>query len=66
MSLQPENFAPVPEQTTYFAKAAFPRGNFCLKLRDELGTIYQDQQFKTLFSKEGQPTLAPWRASSSN
>lgn len=61
MSLQPENLSPVPQQTAQVAKAAFPRGNFCLKLRDELGAIYQDEQFRALFSREGQPALAPWR-----
>src|SRR5437667_6484911 len=61
MSLQPENLSPVPQQTAQVATAAFPSGNFCLKLRDELGTIYQDEQFSALFSKEGQPALAPWR-----
>ena len=30
-------------------------------MRDEPGTLYQDEQFVKLFSSEGQPALAPWR-----
>ncbi len=32
-----------------------------MKMRDELGTLYQDKMFVALFPKEGQPALAPWR-----
>lgn len=61
MSLQPQKPGDVPADTARIAKAAFPKGNLCLKLRDELGPIYEDEQFSELFSKEGQPALAPWR-----
>ena len=61
MSLQPQKMKAIPEETNRVAKAAFPKGNFCLKLRDELGTVYEDEQFTELFSKEGQPALVPWR-----
>ena len=30
-------------------------------MRDALGTIYQDQDFIDLYSKDGQPAIAPWR-----
>ena len=61
MSLKPQKPGDVPAETARIAKAAFPKGNLCLKWRDELGTIYEDEQFSELFSKEGQPALAPWR-----
>jgi len=61
MSLQPQKVETFPAETARVATAAFPKGNFCLKLRDELGTLYQDEQFVKLFSSEGQPALAPWR-----
>jgi transposase len=32
-----------------------------MKMRDELGSIYQDQMFVTLFPRRGQPAEAPWR-----
>jgi len=61
MSLQPQKVETIPAETVRVAKAAFPKGNFCLKLREELGTLYQDEQFVKLFSSEGQLALAPWR-----
>jgi transposase len=39
----------------------FPKGNSYLTLRDELGTLYRDEDFAGLFSKRGQPALPPWR-----
>jgi transposase len=32
-----------------------------MRLRDELGGIYQDEQFGSLFPSRGQPAEAPWR-----
>jgi transposase len=32
-----------------------------MRLRDEMGTLYEDQTFAPLFSDMGQPALAPWR-----
>ncbi len=61
MSLQPHAIDPVPEETARIARAAYPRGNVYMQLRDELGTIYQDQAFAHLFSPCGKPALAPWR-----
>jgi len=61
MSLKPEPIIPVPEQTVLVARAAFPKGNVFIKMRDELGTLYQNQDFAALFSTTGQPALAPWR-----
>ena len=61
MSLQPQSLIPIPTQTQQVAQAAFPKGNLYLKMRDELGTLYEDQDFAGLFPKRGQPALAPWR-----
>ena len=61
MSLHPHALAPVPEDTARVAHAAFPKGNPYLLLRDTLGTIFQDDDFTTLFSLVGQPSLPPWR-----
>lgn len=61
MSMHPQPIAPVPEDTVRIARAAFPKGNLYMKMRDELGTIYQDQQFAPLFPTRGQPAEAPWR-----
>lgn len=61
MSLKPEGIGPVPEETARVARAAYPKGNVYLKMRDELGTIYDDAAFAHLFPNNGQPAEAPWR-----
>ena len=61
MSLHPQPLEPVPEETARIAHAAFPTGNPYLTLRDELGTLFQDDDFVDLYAHEGQPGLPPWR-----
>jgi len=61
MSLHPEPIEPVPEETARVARAAFPRGNPCVQLRDLLGSIYADADFADLFPRRGQAAEAPWR-----
>lgn len=61
MSLKPDPIGSIPEETARIAKAVFRKGNTYLKLRDELGVLYADEDFAALFPKRGQPALAPWR-----
>lgn len=61
MSLHPKPIPPVPEETLRVAHAAFPKGNIYLQLRDNLGSIYIDEDFADLFSVKGQPAQSPWR-----
>jgi transposase len=61
MSLHPREIPPVPEETRRVARAAFPRGNIYMRLRDELGVVYSDQLFAALFPSRGQPAASPWR-----
>ncbi len=61
MSLKPTPMQPVPKETVIVARAAFPKGNPYLTLRDELGPIFRDEDFADLFPAEGQPALPPWR-----
>jgi transposase len=56
-----EPLGPVPEETARVARAAFPRGTRWMRLRDELGVIYEDGAFQSLFSTRGRPAEAPWR-----
>jgi transposase len=51
----------VPEETARIARAAFPKGNGYLRVRDALGTLYTDEAFADLFPTHGQPAEAPWR-----
>ncbi len=61
MCLHPELIPPVPEITAKVAKAAFPKGNKYMRLRDELGAFYQDEEFAQLYPNQGQSAIAPWR-----
>src|SRR5918999_5708967 len=61
MSLKPMPIPPVPSDTARIARAAFPKGNLYLKLRERVGTILQDEDFAALFAKDGAPGLPPWR-----
>ena len=61
MSLRPQPIGSIPEQTAHIAHAAFPKGHPYLTLRDHLGTIFQDEDFATLFPAWGYPGLPPWR-----
>lgn len=61
MSLQTTSNQEIPLQTVEVARAAFPKGHPYITLRDELGTLYSDEDFVKLFSKRGQPAISPWR-----
>jgi transposase len=61
MSPRSQPLEPVPEDTTRVARAALPKGNPYLTLRDQLGTIFQDEDFAALFPSGGQPGLSPGR-----
>ncbi|MEI2610154.1 MAG: IS1182 family transposase [Candidatus Promineifilaceae bacterium] len=59
MSLAPRTHEPIPDETVRVARAAFPKGNIYLRLRDELGPIFADAQFADLFAWRGQPGESP-------
>lgn len=61
MSLHPQTFYLVPEQTSQVAQAAFPKGNIYMQMYDELGMLYKDQQFTSLFASRGRPAISPTR-----
>src|SRR5574341_265367 len=61
MSLRRQMIAPVPEDTERVARAAFPKGNVYMTLRDEFGPVYEDKVFAELYAVRGQPAEAPWR-----
>jgi transposase len=61
MSLPREGLHRVPVETARVAHAAFPDGNVYLRLRDELGTLFDDALFAAVYSIEGQPALHPWQ-----
>jgi transposase len=61
MSLHAQEVPPVPEETRRVAHAAFPHGNVYMRMRDDLGTIYNAHLFAHLFPARGQPAETPWR-----
>src|SRR4028119_1071421 len=61
MSLQPLSSRDIPEMTSLVARAAFPKGNLYMRLRDEMGTLYTDEDFAELYPSRGQPALPAWR-----
>jgi len=61
MSLAPVEIPKIPEETARVARAAFPKGNVYMHMRDALGTVYNDGDFADLFPAVGQPAESPWR-----
>src|SRR5258707_6887283 len=59
MSLKPQGINPVPEETARIACTAYPKGNVSMHMRDELGTLSEDESFAHLFPNNGQPAEAP-------
>jgi len=49
----------IPDQTREVAWAAFPKGAQLMIMRDELGAIFDDEEFAELFSWTGQPGVSP-------
>src|SRR5579864_604778 len=61
MSLRPEIFQEVPEETARIAHAAFKKGSPAMLIRDELACLYDDKEFSALYPECGQPGISPWR-----
>ena len=59
MSLPYDKKTVIPEQTVKFARAAFPKGNKYMTLRDELGEFFRDEQFSDEFSWKGATAISP-------
>lgn len=61
MLMYPQEPTAIPAETARVARAAYPKGTLAMRLRDELGGIYRDEQFAALFAQRGRPAEAPWR-----
>ena len=61
MSMYPQEIGSIAAETMRVARAAYPKGSLAMLLRDEVGGLYQDEQFSALFPSRGQPAEAPWR-----
>jgi transposase len=61
MSLKRQGISPIPERTADIARAAFPKGNIYMQMRDEFGSIYTDDIFADLYPQDGQSAIPPWQ-----
>ena len=59
--LKQTELGPIPAETVRAARAAFPKGNVHMRMRDEFGRMFEDAAFKVMYSRMGQPGEAPWR-----
>jgi transposase len=55
---QAHNFE-IPQETIEVARAAFPKGNVYLTMRDKLGPLFNDEAFASLFVWQGQEGVSP-------
>ncbi len=61
MSLHPHAVDPIPTDTVRIARAAFRRGSPFMRMRDEIGALFTDEEFAPLFPVRGRPVESPWR-----
>ncbi|MBW4442079.1 MAG: hypothetical protein KME10_12735 [Plectolyngbya sp. WJT66-NPBG17] len=61
MLLQPQAVPPIPEETACVARAAFVKGNRYMRMRDELGVFFSDQDFVQLYPNCRHAAETPWR-----
>src|SRR5512135_2297583 len=61
MSLHPGPPYSIPEETKRVAHAAFRKSTLCLRIADQLGSLYHDEEFVELFPTRGQPAASPAR-----
>src|SRR5437762_12463378 len=59
MSMQRRPWPDVPEQTARMARASSRKGNLAMRIRDELGQVYEDARFSAAFGVRGRPGISP-------
>jgi len=61
MSLHEPHDYVIPEQTAAVARAAFPKPNTIMRMRDTFGSLFSNQDFAHLYHAEGAPAFSPAR-----
>src|SRR5215216_5161727 len=51
----------IPEETIRVARAAYPKGNVHMRMRDTFGILFEKADFQKMYSRFGQPGIAAWR-----
>jgi transposase len=60
MSMQPRPWPEVPEETARVARSAFRKsGSLAIRIRDELGSWYEDGDFAAAYPVRGKPGISP-------
>ncbi|MFB7733446.1 IS1182 family transposase [Streptomyces sp. NPDC056112] len=59
MSMRPKGSGEIPAETVRVARAAFPKGSLAIRVRDELGVLFRDEDFADLFAARGRPAWSP-------
>jgi transposase len=59
--MQPREQGGIPLETVRVARTAFPKGSLAIRVRDELGVLFTDEQFADLFPTRGKPAWSPGR-----
>lgn len=61
MSMRPKGPGQIPAETVRVARAAFPKGSLAIRVRDELGVLFRDEEFADLFP--ARRNFTPWKRS---
>jgi transposase len=61
MSTHPPVFDSIPAEAVRVALAAFPQKNLYMRMRDEFGSLYTDEDLAALFPPKGRPAEDPAR-----
>lgn len=59
--MQPKGSGEIPAETVRVARAVFPKGSLAVRVRDELGPLFTDEEFADLFPVRGKPAWSPGR-----
>jgi transposase len=62
MSLESSDNMMMPADTVRIARGIYPKGDkLWIKMRDEPGSIFNDEQYRELFGRRGKPAESPGR-----
>ncbi|WP_434599927.1 IS1182 family transposase [Streptomyces sp. A5-4] len=61
MSMRSDSGVEVPVVTRSVARAAFPKGCLAMRIRDGLGPLFCDEEFRESFGVRGRPGVSPGR-----
>lgn len=59
VSMRPRRLPGVPASTARVARSAFARPTLAMRVRDELGELFDDERFAAAFATRGRPGLSP-------